>query len=115
MVNDLKQLKDEGNRLLDKFNRPQDFDKLTQAQANVDDLKRGVQENVNKLITNQDELNDLEHQTNEMRDTAGKFEKNAKSLEREMCMRKVKYTIIIVGIVIAIVLIIVLSVVLSRK
>ena len=113
MVNDLKQLKDEGIRLLDKFNRPQDFDKLSQAQANVDDLKRGVQENVNKLITNQDELNDLEEQTNQMKDPAGKFEKNAKSLEREMFWRKVKYTAIIVGVVIAIILIIVLSVTLS--
>ncbi len=115
MVSDVKQLKDEGAKLLDKFNKPQDFDKLSQAQDNVHKLKQDVQGNINKLITNQDDLNDLEDQTNQMRDTAGKFEKNAKSLEREMFWRKIKYTAIIVGIVLAIVLIIVLSVVLSKK
>lgn len=45
-----------------------------------------------------------------MKETANKFEKNAKSVEREMWWKKVKLTIIIVALVIAIIVIIVLLV-----
>ena len=113
--NDFNQLKENGQKLLEKYAKPENFDKLAQAQNNVNEIKVEMQENVNKLIKNQDELDTLEGQTRDMKDNAQTFDKNAKSLEREMFWRKVKYTAVIIAIVIAIILIIVLSVVLTKK
>ncbi len=84
----MRRLKEEGIRLLDKFNRPQNYDKLIQAETHIGDLKQGAQEAMNRMMANQDELSDLEYQTNQLKDTAGKFEKNAKSLECKMCCNK---------------------------
>jgi hypothetical protein len=106
-------LKENGIQLLEKFNKPQDFDKLSLAEDNVYNLKQNVQTNIHKLISEDHQLNDLEVQTKDMNEEAGKFEKNAKLLEREMFWRKVKWTAIIVAIVIAVILIIVLSITLG--
>ena len=111
----LTKLKEDGQAILDKYSKPESFDKLAQAQNNVDGLKIDMQQNVNKLLEKQDDLNTLEEQTNELRGNAEAFDKNAKDLEREMFWRKIKYAAIIAAIIIAIILIIVLSVVLSRK
>ena len=111
----LTKLKEDGQAVLEKYSKPESFDKLAQAQNNVDGLKVDMQQNVNKLLEKQDDLNTLEEQTNELRGNAEAFDKNAKDLEREMFWRKIKYAAIIAAIVIAIILIIVLSVVLSRK
>ena len=113
--NDFNKLKESGQRLLDKYANPDNFDNLSRAQNQVGEIKVEMQQNINKLIENQGELDDLEDHTKDMRDNAQTFDKNAKSLEREMFWRKIKYTAAIVGIVLAIILIIVLSVVLSRK
>ena len=113
--NDFNSLKENGQKLLEKYAKPENFDKLASAQNNVNEIKVEMQQNVNKLIKNQDELDNLEGQTQDMKDNAQTFDKNAKSLEREMFWRKVKYTAIIVAVVIAIILIIVLSVVLTKK
>ena len=112
---DLARLKDDGKQMLERYARPENFDKLAQAQNNVDTLKVDMQQNVNKLLAKQDDLNTLEEQTHELRGNAEAFDKNAKDLEREMFWRKIKYAAIIAAIIIAIILIIVLSVVLSRK
>ena len=113
--NDFNALKENGQKLLEKYAKPENFDKLALAQNNVNEIKVEMQQNVNKLIKNQDELDTLEGQTQDMKDNAQTFDKNAKSLERELFWRKVKYTAIIIAIVIAIILIIVLSVVLTKK
>ena len=112
--NDFNKLKESGQGLLERYSKPENFDNLSKAQNAVGEIKVEMQQNVNKLIQNQGELDTLEGQTDEMRENANKFDKNAKSLEREMFWRKIKYTAIIVGIILAIVLIIVLSIVLTR-
>lgn len=114
-TNDLNALKSKGEALLQKFNNPESFDKLAAAQTNVNSIKTEVQNNVNVLIAKQEDLNTLEEQTAEMKANAEGFEKNAKSLERELFWRKVKYTAVIVLIIVAIALIIGLSVGLTRK
>ena len=113
--NNFSKLKENGQKLLEKYSKPENFDKLAQAHNNVNELKIDMQQNVNKLIENQDGLDTLEEQTKEMKDNAQNFDKNAKSLERELFWRKVKYAAIIIAIIIAIILIIVLSVVLTKK
>jgi vesicle-associated membrane protein 4 len=113
--NDLPWLKGKGEGLLQKFNAPESFDRLHAAQNNVNQIKGEVQNNVNTLVARQEDINTLEEQTNEMRENAGAFEKNAKELERELFWRKVKYTAVIVLVVIAIALIIGLSVGLTTR
>ena len=107
---DLGKLKSSGNGLIEKYNNPANFDKLSQAQREVNDVKNNVQENINKMITNTDNLEDLEDQTKNMRDNANKFQKQSKTLEREMYWRKIKYTAMIVAIVIIVIVIIVVLV-----
>ncbi len=106
-------MKNDCNKLIEKFNNPQDFDKLCQAQANIDSLKSDVGESIHKLTVNQEELNDLETQTFEMQQIAGQFNKNSKSLERQFFWKKTKYTIFIIGIAIVILLIVILSIALN--
>ena len=105
---DLNALKKEGNELIDKYNNPANFDKLSQAREQVEDIKVEVQENVNKLMTNGDNLNDLEDQTHNIRMGAEKFGKNSKSLERQMYWRKIRNLAIIIGIIILVIIIIVI-------
>ena len=114
-TSDLKELKNQGEALLAKYNQPEQFDKLAQAQNSVNMIKGEVQQNINTLVAHHDDLNTLEGQTQDMKENAEMFDKNAKSLEREMFWRKVKYTAIIVLIVIAIIVTIVLAVVLTRN
>ena len=112
--NDLSLLKENGEKLLEKYNKPENFDQLSKAQNNVNNIKVDVQKNIDMMIENNGELEHLEDQAKDMEDNADQFNHNAKSLEREMFWKKVRYTAIIIGIVLVLVLIIVLSVVLSR-
>lgn len=112
--NDFNKLKDSGQRLLDRYASPEQFDNLSKAQGAVGEIKVEMQQNVNRLIQNQGEFDNLEDQTREMKDNADDFNKKAKNLEREMFWRKFRYAAIAIGIVLAIIIIIVLSVVLTR-
>ena len=112
---DFKWLKSQGESLLAKYNQPEQFDKLAAAQSSVNAIKGEMQQNINVLVMNNDDLNTLEGQTRDLKENAEDFDKNAKSLEREMFWRKVKYTAVIVLIVVAIVVTIVLAVTLTRK
>ena len=73
-------------------------------------LKEEVGQNIEKLVINQEELSDLETQAEQLNEGAGKFEKNAKILERHMFWKKVKYAVIIGLIIILVIVIIVLIV-----
>ena len=105
---DLNALKKEGNDLIEKYNNPANFDKLSQAREQVDEIKTEVQDNVNKLIVNGDNLNDLEDQTHNIRRGAEQFGKNSKSLERTMYWRKIRNIAIIIGIIILVIIIIII-------
>ena len=107
-IHDLAEMKKNGYNLLEKYNKPEAFDKLSQAHQGVDEIKVDMKENIDKLITNQEDLSELEMQTGQMRDTANKFQKGAKSVERVMFWKKIKMIAYIVAIVIILVIIIVL-------
>ena len=110
MDHDLNKLKRESKNLIDKYNKPANFDRLTGTQNAVNGLKMEIGQNIDKLISQQGDIEDLEGQTAALKDGAGQFEKNSKSVEREMFWRKVKYTAIIVAIIVIIVVIIVLCI-----
>ncbi len=107
---DLAQMKSNGHELLVKYNNPEKFDKLSQAHDGVNSVKIEVQQNINKLVDNQEDLSDLEMQTDKMKDTAQKFQKDSKSLEREMFWKKIKMIAYIVALIIFIIVIIVILV-----
>ncbi len=88
--NDLNLLEKNMKDLLNRFNSPEQFDLLTQANNNVIDIQNQVQDNINKLVVNQDQLQELEIQTNRMAETAQEFQKNSKKVERIMWWRKTK-------------------------
>lgn len=105
---DLDLLKKKGNELVLKFNSPEKFDKLSQAQNDVNGLQRDMQKNVDKLVDNQEDLEDLENQTKNLQDNAGKFSKKSKSLERVMLWKNIKFWIFLVCFVVILIIIIVL-------
>ncbi len=105
---DLSELKKNGKKLLEKYNNPSSFDKLTRANQGVNEIKVDMQENINQLVNGQEDLNELEGQTNNMRTQAMTFKKKTKTLEREMFWKKIKYTLYIVLMVIILIVIIVL-------
>ena len=109
---DLETLKLEGNALLSKYNKPENFDKLAMANQKVDNLKYEVNENVQKMIENGDNLEDLEDQTKRMNNMAGQYNKQAKSVERIMWWKKTRNLIVIVSIVVIVIVIIILIIVL---
>ena len=110
---DLETLKLEGNSLIAKYNKPENFDKLAMANQKVDNLKYEVNENVQKIIENGDNLNDLEDQTKQMNNMAGQYNKQAKSVERVMWWRKTRNMLVIIAIVVIVIVIIILIAVLA--
>lgn len=107
---DLDLFKKEGNKLILKYNSPEKFDKLSRAQNDVNNIKGDMQKNVDKLIDNQEDLDDLENQTQKMKNNADVFNKESKSLERVMFWKNIKFWVFIVIAVIILIIIIVLIV-----
>lgn len=106
---DLSQLEKNMKDLLKKYNSPESFDLLTQANSNVADIQNRVQENIDKLVGNQEQLVELEAQTLKMAENAQEFQKNTKKVERIMWWRKTKIQIMIaLGVIGVIILILVL-------
>jgi hypothetical protein len=106
----LDDLKNNGQKLLEKYNQPEKFDKLSQAHNNVQGLKLDVKNNMDKLVDNQEDLHDLENQTENLQKNAQKFNKETKTLERVMFWKNFKFWIILVVLIILIIIIIVLAV-----
>lgn len=113
-THDLARLKEESTRLLAKFNRPENFDKLTAAHQNVRNLTKDVQENIDKLVANDENLNELDSKARQMKETANLFNKKADQLKKTLWWRNMRLWIIIIAVVIAIVVLIVLLVVLLK-
>jgi uncharacterized membrane protein len=105
---DLKRLQRESENLLAKYNSPEQFDLLSQANQQVQEVQIQVQDNLNKMVENNENLSQLEIQTHQMMETANQFEKGTKKVERVMWWRKTKSIIIIVVAVIIIIVVIVL-------
>ena len=104
---DVSSFKKNGAALVKKYNDP-DFDKLAQARRNVNDVKIEMQDNLNKLVNNNDDLVDLEEGAGQMRNNAERFKNDTKKMERQMYWRKIKMTVGIVLVVICIIIVIIL-------
>ena len=94
--------------LIGKYNSPENFDKLTAVNAKVDDLKADVQGNLNRLVMNDDNLNELDENAKKLHDEAHMFSKNSKSLKRVLWWRNVWFWVMVIGVAVGVIVLIVL-------
>ena len=70
-------------------------------------------DNIDKMTSNLEQAEDIEEKTSQLVDKADQFKKQSKSLKKDMCWRKWKLKIILIGIGLAIVAIIVIIILAS--
>ena len=90
--------------LAEKYNNPANVYKIQAAKSRVDDIANQMQNNINKMLGNNRDMEDLEMQAQSMKEGAQTFSKSAEEFKSMMKCRNCKLIIIIVVIVIAIVL-----------
>uniref|UniRef100_A0A0G4IDK5 V-SNARE coiled-coil homology domain-containing protein n=1 Tax=Chromera velia CCMP2878 TaxID=1169474 RepID=A0A0G4IDK5_9ALVE len=90
--------------IMEKFDRPQKFDKTAEVSKKVDDAKDVMQDNVKKMLQTHHNLETLENKTTNLQGSAAQFNTNANTLKRQMWMRNLKLTLILIVVIIAIVL-----------
>ena len=76
--------------LKSKYNKPEEFDKLTAANTKIEAIQVQLKDNINDLAVNQHNLGDLEDKANEVNMTAKDFQGKAGDLEKILWWRKVK-------------------------
>ena len=104
----LSALKAKLNSILEKYIRPEEFDRLAQANRNVDDLVVNVQGNLDKLVKGDENLNELDENARKLHQEAQTYNKNANSLKKTLWWRNVWFWVMIAALVIGIVILIVL-------
>ena len=109
-AHDLDTLSRECNYIIDTYNKPESFDKLSAAHKNINDLRLDVQKNIDKLVANDENLNELDSKARKMKENANLFNKNAVSLERTLWWKNIRLWCIIGATLIAIIVLIVLLV-----
>eukprot|EP01017_Pseudomicrothorax_dubius_P008554 TRINITY_DN12824_c0_g1_i1.p1 TRINITY_DN12824_c0_g1~~TRINITY_DN12824_c0_g1_i1.p1 ORF type:complete len:253 (+),score=70.08 TRINITY_DN12824_c0_g1_i1:62-760(+) len=82
-------------RLMEKFDKPESFDQLTKAHANIRELEVIAEKNISKVLVNTQNLGDLQTKTEKMRNNAADFRSNAAELNRIMYWRNMRLNIII--------------------
>ena len=79
-------------------------DKVSAAQAEVDEVARKMTDNVKVMINNQNEVQDMEKNSNSIKDHAFEIQNQARRLEKEARKRQMRLYIIMAIIVLCIVL-----------
>merc|ERR1711865_39063 len=88
-------VENEVNKLKLKYQNPEDFDKISAANNKIEQAQSQLNENITNLVSNQQNLEQLEINAMDVNDTASKFQRGAADLERVMWMRKMKMKIAI--------------------
>ena len=73
-----------------KYNKPENFDKLTQVSNKVDQTKNVMQDNINQALLNIDTLDSLEKKSEDLSIQAGIFKGTAKELKNKMWWKNMK-------------------------
>ena len=97
-------LKKNGKKLLKKYNSPEKIDKLMNIHSKVNGLKNDLEANMNKLIDGNENLEDLEEESNHLRKRAKIFDKKTKEVEKVMCWKRFRmyfYLLAFVAFIIA--------------
>lgn len=83
-------------------------DKIKYIQNNVAALTDISRANLEKLLTRDEQLQDLEKQSEELAVGAGRFEHMSKKLKGMMCCKNAKYAIIMICVVLTCIILIIL-------
>eukprot|EP00735_Rhodelphis_limneticus_P000868 TRINITY_DN113_c0_g1::TRINITY_DN113_c0_g1_i1::g.14376::m.14376 TRINITY_DN113_c0_g1::TRINITY_DN113_c0_g1_i1::g.14376 ORF type:complete len:219 (+),score=53.85,sp/P18489/SYB_DROME/40.40/5e-17,Synaptobrevin/PF00957.16/2.1e-30,Longin/PF13774.1/5.4e-11,YjgP_YjgQ/PF03739.9/0.0042,Mt_ATP-synt_D/PF05873.7/0.019,NPV_P10/PF05531.7/0.061,COG2/PF06148.6/0.095,DUF3753/PF12575.3/1.6e+03,DUF3753/PF12575.3/0.082,TPR_MLP1_2/PF07926.7/1.4 TRINITY_DN113_c0_g1_i1:60-716(+) len=78
-------------------------DKVAKVQAQVDEVKGVMQENIETMLKTQDNLDDLQTKTDDLRIGAKSFQRQAKELKRSQWWKNMKLNLIIICIVLVII------------
>lgn len=81
-----------------KFDAPENWDKLTKANAAVLEVQSTVQESIEKLHKNNESMDKVHSSSFSMRTSAFEFNRSSEDLERMMEWRNKKIKLILGGI-----------------
>ena len=81
--------------LADDYDDPTKRDKISQVQAQVQDVKQVMHKNIDSIIQNIDVATEIEDATKRLQDQAERFDTQARTLKRRELWRKYKVTLAI--------------------
>jgi vesicle-associated membrane protein 7 len=117
LVNDTGELNANGRQMLktlvDQYQDEKNFSKISEIQSDVDDIKIDLNQNIKKLVTNLDDVKNLEDRSNKIKLNAKDYKTNAHELERVTWCQNAKLTLIIIGAAVLVFLIIFLPIILK--
>eukprot|EP00796_Vickermania_ingenoplastis_P011414 gene11414-7918_t len=100
-----------GKKLLQQkmefYNNPQN-DKITALNDDINQVVDVMMDNMDKVLTRGDRIDTLQEKSSNLADQAQQFQDRSTELKRALCMKNVKFTIMIVCAVILVVIIIVM-------
>lgn len=100
-----------GSRYVKEDNHPT----VQTVKHQLDQVTGIMRENVGKALDRDVVLGDLEVKAENLRDGSARFEHSSRQLERQMCCKNFKVTMILVAVVLLIILFIVLMAVYSNR
>ena len=106
---DLEGLKSDVLALLSRYNSPEDIDKLTAVNTEIEGIASEVKGNIDRLVGNAEALDSLEDRSLRIREQAGEYERNTRTLRKQLWWRNVKGAVlVVVALVVAIALLVAL-------
>jgi len=90
-------------------------DIIADINGNINEIKIEMHNNVRKVMSNTEDLQELDNKANKIKDNANIFKKDAANLQRKTCWQNCKWTIILVLVVMALLLIIVVPLVVNSS
>jgi len=87
------------------FSTNPEADKIRRIQAQVDDVKEVMLDNLDKILTRGEKLENIDRKTDDLRDQSNLFNRQAKKLKCALIQQNMKLTIVIVALIIFILVI----------
>lgn len=98
--------------LVDSYQKHNSIGKL---HAEVQEVKIELNQNYKKLVSNIDNVEDLQKKATNIKDISKVYNKEAGKLRRLTCCQNAKWTIILIVLIIGIILVIIISIAATRK
>ncbi|RNF01567.1 putative vesicle-associated membrane protein [Trypanosoma rangeli] len=92
---------------MDFYNNPQN-DKITALNDDINQVVDVMMDNMDKVLARGDRIDTLHEKSNTLADQAEQFKQRSTQLKRNMCLKNLKLTLMIAGVVGIVILIIVI-------
>ena len=86
---------DKDNEFLYRKNKEKDISKINLLNSEINDIHNNVKESVKNMITNVNDMNDLDNKSLKIKDSSEQFQKDSAVLERKIRFRKLIRKILI--------------------